>query len=172
MTKRQDISATRVREAISYDPITGICTRRADQSKPKEWNTRWAGKRAGRLTPAGYRTICIDYIEIEEHRVIWAYMTGEWPKHTIDHENLNKADNRWENLREATKSEQQYNRSARRTSATGLKGVTALKSGKFRAVRRHKGQNIFLGHFDTAEEAHAAYCDDASKAHGTFFRPK
>jgi hypothetical protein len=166
MTKRQAITPSRVREAIDYDPETGICTRRYDPSKPKEWNTRWASKRAGKVDPKGYRVICIDYVDIEEHRIIWAWMTGEWPVATVDHENLDKSDNRWNNLREATKSEQQHNRAARKDNATGLKGVTALKNGRFMARR---GQ-IFLGNFIDAQEAHEAYCKYAKEHHGAFFR--
>lgn len=172
MTKRNAITVARVREVISYDPTTGICTRLPDPSKPKEWNTRWANKRAGRVTPAGYRTITIDYIEIEEHRIIWAYMTGGWPAHTVDHENLDKTDNRWSNLREATKSEQQHNRRARANNPVGLKGVTVQPSGRFQSRRRENGKDVYLGTYDTAEEAHEAYCRDAAKAHGGFFRRK
>lgn len=37
-------------------------------------------------------------------------MTGEWPKNQIDHINRIRDDDRWENLREATQSQNSYNR--------------------------------------------------------------
>ena len=45
------------------------------------------------------------------HRVIWFYMTGNFPKDQIDHINHIRNDNRWINLREASIQENDKNRS-------------------------------------------------------------
>jgi hypothetical protein len=50
-------------------------------------------------------------------------MTGKWPRHELDHINHDKSDNRWDNLREATKSQIQWNAILRRDNVSGFKGV-------------------------------------------------
>lgn len=55
-------------------------------------------------------------------------MTGQWPKHQIDHRNGNRADNRWENLREATNGQNRQNARVNKNSWTGVKGVSLRRS--------------------------------------------
>jgi len=98
-------------------------------------------------------------------------MTGAWPKHQIDHHNLDKADNRWRNLREATRSQNQANRRAHSNSRSGIKGVYLEgRSGRWRAQVQHKGRTHNLGRFDTAEEARAAYATAAAATFGEYAR--
>lgn len=64
------------------------------------------------------------------------------------------------NCRWATHSEQALNR--RGWGRSGLKGVQYMPSRKtkpYKASRRTKGQLIFLGYHETAEQAHQAYLD-------------
>jgi hypothetical protein len=86
-----------------------------------------------------------------------------------DHKNLNRLDNRRLNLRPATDSQNQHNRSKYRNNTTGFKGVTRCQ-GKFQARITVKGEQIFLGYYKTAEEAHAAYCLAAAEHHKQFAR--
>ena len=60
---------------------------------------------AGSVTGVGYRQIQIDGIFYYASRLAWFYMTKEWPEFIVDHENENKEDNSWDNLREATDSQ-------------------------------------------------------------------
>jgi hypothetical protein len=89
---------------------------------------------AGKINSKGYRLIGVDGRWHKAHRLAWLYMTGSWPREQIDHINLIKNDNRFENLREATQTQNHANTRARRR---GLKGITwspqfwgVLRSGR------------------------------------------
>jgi len=87
----------------------------------------------------------------------------------VDHINGNGLDNRRENLRVANKMQNQYNSARQHNNRLGLKGVH--KNGRrYRAQIRADGVKHNLGYFDTAEEAHAAYCEAAKRLHGEFAR--
>lgn len=91
-------------------------------------------------------------------------MTGKWPTEQIDHKNHNGEDNRWENLREATHTQNMRNRITSKNSTTGVCGVNQCLSysrsptgqPKFRAVIRINYKNKHLGFFNTLDEAAAA----------------
>jgi len=94
-------------------------------------------------------------------------MTGEWPG-MIDHKNLDRADNRWENLRAATPYQNQGNR--RSTSKIGAKSIEVTPGGKYRARIRHKNKRIHLGVYSTIEDAKKAYAEAALEYFGEFAR--
>ncbi|CAH0532169.1 Phage HNH homing endonuclease (ACLAME 27) [Ralstonia phage UAM5] len=99
------------------------------------------------------------------HRLAWLYMTGKWPEQFIDHANMNKGDNRWGNLREANKSQNNANQPARTTS--GLKGAYWSNASMSWQAKINKR---YLGSYGTAEEAHAAYMEAARERFGEFAR--
>lgn len=122
---------------------------------------RRAGKKAGHFDRDGYRRIHIQGRIYGAARLAWFYMTGAMPSSQIDHINRDVADDRWENLRQATPFQQSGNRRVRSNSKTGVKGVRYQK-GKYYSY-------IPAGRcFDTAEEAHAAYSELARKKFGEF----
>ena len=86
----------------------------------------------------------------------------------IDHINHNPSDNRKCNLRIANKSQNAINRPKNKNNTTGYKGVTKLKNGKYmaRIVVNYKG--IYLGCFDTPEEAYTAYKQAEEKYFGEY----
>jgi hypothetical protein len=95
-------------------------------------------------------------------------MTGEWPSE-IDHINLDKADNRWTNLRLATR--RLNNANTRPRGALGVKGVSWNEERKkYVAQIRVNGKQTGLGRFDTIEEAKAAYDAAAQLEFGEFAR--
>jgi HNH endonuclease len=148
----------RLREVLEYNPESGVwvwIVRTGQKSKP--------GKIAGSLDNDGYVVIRIDRANYRAHRLAWLYMTGSWPRVTIDHINLEPADNRWVNLREATYSQNNANR--RRCGASGIKGVYPHK-GRWRVNFRNK----YVGLFDTQEQAREAYLSAARSAFGEFAR--
>lgn len=129
------------------------------------------GDRAGSVGHKGYRFIKIDNQEYSEHRLAFFYMTGEWPPNQIDHSDLNKAHNAWENIRPADGSQNQANRPISKRNTTGFKGVSGRKfAGGYRYIAQisHRGTNTHLGVFDTVEAAHVAYCKAAKRMHGKF----
>jgi hypothetical protein len=177
-TPRNDLTAAYVREALEYDPVTGLfrwrdrprehfATKRAFSS----WNACFAGKGAGRQDDVGYRRISICGQVYKGHRIAWLYVTGRWPHAEIDHVNGVKDDNRFANLREATRHENNRNSKRPRNNTSGLKGVCWHKrDGKCRAQIRVSGRNLCLGNFTTPEEAHAAYVKASERLHGVFGR--
>ena len=153
------LTLERLREVLSYDPDTGLLTWRQTLSRRAV-----AGKVAGSLDNNGYIVVRIDRRIYKSHRLAWLLMMGAWPRATIDHINGAPADNRWENLREATYSQNNANRPKAKKSREGLKGVYP-NGRKWVAHFRNK----YIGTFDTPEEASAAYVSAAKAQFGDFF---
>lgn len=157
---KADLTVEAVRKWLDYDPLTGILTWRV---APLWWVG--IGSRAdtsdGRL---GYRRISFLGTQYNAHILVWFHVHGRWPIGEIDHKNNDPSDNRLENLREATRAQNLYNR---RSSTPGLKGTT-LRKGKWRSQIFFNKRNIILGAYDTQEEAHEAYRIAAEYFHGDF----
>lgn len=100
-------------------------------------------------------------------RIAWLVMTGNWPENLIDHINQNKTDDRWFNLRQANKSENQRNRSARKDNKLGIKGIHKTKYG-FMAQNVVEGKQVLAKHFKSLEQAKTAYVESVVNHHGEF----
>ncbi len=160
------VSAEYVRQILDYDALTGIFF-----WKIKVGMRAVIGQPAGSIGQHGYLVIGISGKVYQAHRLVWLWITGEWPQKDIDHKNLIKNDNRWSNLRLASDKENCANRAIRADSQTGFKGVSLRKSGKYRArIQTKDGNRLHLGDFDTAELAHAAYANATKIHHGSFAR--
>jgi len=161
------LSIDTLHQRLHYDPLTGIFTWRI---LPRRSRFR-VGDRAGSLTPRGYRTIKIDDWPFYEHRLAWFYMTGRWPTETIDHVNLNAADNRFCNLREATHAQQNFNQAKSRANRSGKKGVGWSRIAKrWQARVMVDRKPIHIGYFHSIDDAYAAYQRVAKNVHGEFAR--
>lgn len=163
------ITRERLVELVLYDPITGkFVWRFSRQGHIKQ------GKEAGGFDERGYVTITLDNEYYLAHRLAWFWVYNRWPSE-IDHANMNRADNRIDNLREATRSDNLHNGHVRRHNTHGTKGITKYKyNGKWNGrwvaqIQRNKKQH-YLGTFATAKEAHEAYCQAAQKYFGEFAR--
>jgi hypothetical protein len=118
------ITAERLRELFNYDPETGVW-RWIARSSP--YSCICVGDVAGRVGGRGYRGIKIDKREYPAARLAWLYMTGEWPRAEIDHVNGNRVDNRWCNLREASNSQNNANKSMTLVTHQGSRGFRGIK---------------------------------------------
>jgi hypothetical protein len=115
------------------------------------------------------------YAQRRDHKTcIWMHLeiakrAGVEIPFRIDHRNLNSLDNRRQNLRPATQSQNMANRSAPKHNTSGLKGAYWRKDyqrwGAKIQVNYHQKS---LGLFDTKEQAHAAYLAAAQQAWGEF----
>lgn len=124
----------------------------------KGWNTRHANKPVIiKKMLNGYHGIRIDGALILIHRAIWVLHYGEWPKGELDHINGDKADNRIENLRDCTKSENMRNQKLRSDSTSGFPGVHFDKErGQWAARIGLNGGWTHLGRFNRKADAIAA----------------
>lgn len=99
------------------------------------------------------------------HRLILGAGHGE----VVDHINGNGLDNRKSNLRIATHSQNQINRASPSNNKSGFKGVIYCKqTGRWRAELRAYGKWVWIGRFDTPEEAARAYDATAREYFGEF----
>lgn len=158
------LTVERLRGLMDYDPDTGVFTWRV---RPSRSNIA-VGDVAGYLDN-GRNTIKVDGRRYQASRLAWLYMTGEWPISLVDHKDLNKRNDAWENLRPANWSQNGCNRPVSKNNSSGYKGAFPLR-GRFLAQIRIRGKQIYLGMFDTAELAHQAYIAAAQRLHGEFAR--
>lgn len=149
---RRDFTAAEAAERLDYDPDTGIF--RWKRKVMCFGGGRMPGDIAG--TPKdGYRQIKLFGKIYREHHLAWLFMTGGWPPTgvDIDHKNRVRSDNRWTNLRLATRGQNNVNTGKRRPSKSGHRGVHPNRdNGWFARIAVDK-KVIHLGCFDTLEDA-------------------
>jgi AP2 domain len=150
----------------SYNPLTGALIWNGDA------HARHAkkGDQAGTINFHGYRVVTFYGKKFKTSRLAFLIMTGEWPPTLAEHENAIRSDDRWENLRNATQSENMCNKSTMSNNKLGIKGVSQSKDGKFHAYICFAGKRKNLGTFATAELAKSAYDCAAQEWHGEFSR--
>jgi hypothetical protein len=121
------------------------------------FNTKTAGKKAGKLGAKGYMTVGLRIngkaISMAAHRVVWAIHHGRWPEMHIDHINRVRNDNRIENLRDVTPAEN--NRNAANKRVYPYVAPHTNGGGRFAAQVKIGARDIHIGVFDSAEEANA-----------------
>ena len=169
---RENITQDFLKSIFNYDAKNGRLI----------WKYSTRGHRAGEVAGAlqkckkrgeQYRQISIGFGTINvvtvEHRLIFLWHNGYLPEQ-IDHKNMNKTDNRIENLRPATASTNQMNVIVRSFTKSGKKGVHWDKSrNKWIARIKTNDKAIFLGRFETIEEAQNAR-KAAQHLHGEYAR--
>lgn len=154
-----------VKGRLSYDLKTGIFV----------WkNGRNKGKRAGTVNQNGYRLIFILNKRVREHRLAFLYVKGNMPEKNrdVDHINGNRSDNRWENLRTCTRSENLQNKRKNGYGTSKYRGVSFYKNrNKYEAYIDKNGKRKKLGYFDREIDAARAYDEAAKEMFGEFASP-
>ena len=154
-----DLTADTLRSLLHYDADTGVFT----WIKPRPGVSRKRAAGSG----SRYLNVAVNGVRYLGHRLAWLYVHGEWPADEIDHINGDKLDNRLVNLRLASRSQNLANKPKRSDCKAPLKGIRQV-GGRWVARLGLKGKTIYLGRFDTAEQAHAAYLTAARAQHGSF----
>jgi hypothetical protein len=132
----------------------------------KRHNRRFAGTEAlCTVSKQGYLYGALGRKIYLTHRVIWKLKTGKEPPPVIDHRDGNKQNNAWENLREATHAQNCMNRK-QGSRCSGYRGV--YPSRKRWMARMNSPHRMYLGTFDTPEEAFAARLAAEQKFYGEF----
>lgn len=151
-----------MRERINYDPETGDM-----HYTSKAKGGRSAGEKVGSPEKHGYIKVNFQGKKYLAHRLIWMLVYGREAQGLVDHINGDRTDNRLANLRECTKQQNTVN-SSRSRGVLNLRGVTELPSGKFQAQIKRGGRSIYLGCFNSKEEASEAYKLASIVEHGEF----
>lgn len=162
------ITQERLKELLHYDPNTGVFT----------WRIALGSRSAGSAAGCVWKGKCNKYIHVRIDRKLyygqilaWLYMTGGYPPDEVDHKDGDGLNNRWKNLRPASRFENMRNTRKRSNNTSGFKGVSYVKKhDRWTADIGHFGKRHHLGYFGSPEEAHAAYRVAAIRLHGEYAR--
>lgn len=156
---------------FNYDAESGALSfkerPRSEFSAPRySDHLKRVGSMAGSPNNDGYVKVLIDGTYHSAHRVIWLMVHGEWveyPQHEIDHINGDRSDNRLNNLRKVTKSENQRNAGRRVNNTSGVHGVnwkpkynSTQGDGRWVARIWNGPRHVYLGAFKSLHEAQIA----------------
>lgn len=137
-------------DLVRYEPNTGKLYSLVKRGKLHP------GQELGSVTVNGYIQLAIQGKKYYAHRLAWFLMTKEWPEE-VDHINRNRVDNRWENLRKATRTQNAANIKDRANS-TGYRGVNYNKRDRlYYAKIKQNNKSVYLGCFKTPQEGEKAY---------------
>ena len=125
---------------------------------------------AGQVNENGYRIVSVYKKQIRAHRIVWFLTTGKWPDEFLDHKDRDRLNNSFENLREATRSQNMFN-SKYSSNTSGCKNVSWCKTHKKWMVRITANKKlVFCKAFKSFEEAKAVAEQVTLQFHGEFAR--
>jgi hypothetical protein len=152
-----------LKSVLNYDKETGNFYWKVSKGRAK------IGEIAGKDDLNGYKMIGINYKYYLAHRLAWLYEYGEFPENNLDHINCNKLDNRIVNLREASKSQNSWNKTLFKNNTSGIKGVYwEAKRKLWRVTLGYFSKRIFLGRFKDKEMAELVAIEAMQKYHKEF----
>lgn len=152
-----------LREYLDYEPETGVL-----RWKKRPGRRVFVGDIAGHTMGDGYLMVTLRAVGLMQHRVAFALHNGRWPTPLCDHIDGDKTNNRADNLRECSASENQQNRGVPRNSSTGVKGVRRLAGGYLATVViSHRAHTKW---FRRLEDAAAHVKQLREQLHGDFAR--
>lgn len=150
-----DLSIEFVRSILSYDPDTGVFTRKISRGPMAR-----VGEVVGNIGNHGYRRIKISDRSYLLHRLAWFYVHAVWPTEEIDHRDGNRLNNSIANLRIVTRAQNCKN-------MTCEKGFSFVpKTGKYQVRMQVNGKTRLFGSFATAEKARSVYLAAHLRIHG------
>ena len=145
------LTQQRAMQVVAYDAETGELRWLVASSPKARHHVYRPGDVVSGRQSQGYIALWVDGRKYLAHRVAFLIAHGRWPAGDVDHVNGNKTDNRIENLREATRVQNNGN--------TKLAQISI------------ENQCRYLGIFETKEQAGEAYAKAAQEHFGEFARP-
>ena len=139
------LTRQRLKEVLRYEPRSGKFYWRVSLGPRAQ-----EGNEAGYTASTGYIVIGVDGERYLAHRLAVLYRTGKWPKDETDHRNRKRHDNRWTNLREATRRQNIRNQIARAPS--GLKNIYKARN-RWRVLLNVDGKLKSFGSFSNLRAA-------------------
>ena len=159
---RKELNLDLVNKLFRYDKETGDLIRKVNKGTAK------AGDKAGSVNGSGYVVTGIEGNKYRNHRIIFLMHRGFLPD-CLDHIDNNKLNNRIENLRPATLSQNQHNRRISKNNTSGVKGVKwKATQNIWTASVTLNGKRKHVGHFRTVPEAEVAVRKAREQLHGEF----
>ena len=144
-----------LKERFTYDEEAGVLIWRTHLR-----TARYVGTVAGTIGNRGYRQITLNKKRHQAHRLIWVYLNGNIPEGLeIDHIDGDKTNNRIDNLRLATRTQNRWNRKE--------KGYR-FKDNHWEVSVGHLGEYIYVGFFKAEAEAEQAYKEKCIELRGEF----
>ena len=108
-------------------------------------------------TSDGYCEVRVKNRKMKYHRIVWILCNGPIPENKVlDHINGIKSDNRLENLRITSNRENQHNLQRHRNGKL-VGSCFNKKANKWQAEITINYSSVYLGLYDTEQEAHEAY---------------
>lgn len=161
---RKPLTLAALKAEWDYNPDTGLFTRLQRSTRAG------VGFVAGSTSKSRIiRVSCKCGMQYKAHRLAWFYMTGGWPPDQIDHIDCNPRNNKFNNLRLATNSQNHCNKISP-LNTSGHKGVVRAPIGRWGAQIKKLGEHHWLGTYDTFEAAAEAYREAAKRLHGEYAR--
>jgi hypothetical protein len=183
MNKEPIFSVDRLRQLVKYDSKTGalfwkprqpsdfLCAESSRARVSNGWNAKYADQPIESRMGDGRVIVHFNLgrrWRTQGARVAWAIHHGTWPEGLVDHIDGDCTNDRIENLREVSASENNRNQRIGRRNTSGKVGVTFFKrTGKWRAWINIDGRSHSLGYFTEIEDAIAARVA-AENRHGFF----
>jgi hypothetical protein len=143
------------------------------EKSAKIWNRTWAGKRAGGAMGNGYRMVAMLNTKFLEHRIIYQMMIGPLSHEVVvDHIDRDPTNNRPENLRACSHSQNHMNEEPRGATSGAKHVYWSRAEKKYKVQMRADGRVVFIGTFADFSEAKAAAEAARQRLHGDFAHPK
>lgn len=135
--------------------------------KKRNSNRVVVGKPAISIGRCGYKRVGVDGFRYLVHQVIFLMHYGYIPD-IIDHIDRDINNNKINNLRPATTTQNNIN-AIKPNKSSGCRGVSWSKQkSKWRVTIRHLGKQVHIGFFSNIETAVLAYNNVVKKYHGDF----
>jgi len=142
------LTQAKLKELFDYDPTTGVFVRLVTVSN------QTVGNVVGCADSNGYLQVSIKGKQYYMHRLAFLFVEGYFPEHFVDHMNGRVTDNRWENLREASRSCNMQNCRLSITNKSGFIGVHWDKhAAKWKAQITINNKLIYIGLYKSATDA-------------------